>query len=322
MPLGRETRLILLTALAAASACAETPAAGRGNVDEPDPPVTAEAIVVVDAAGRTVTLPAPARRVVSLIPSATEVIIALDAVDLMVARNDYDVHPAVAHLPSAGGGLTPSLEWLAALQPDLVLAWPDQASRALVQRLESLGIRVFTARPERVDDVFADLDAIGRLLGKEDAARDVATSIRHQLDSVRASAPPEPRPGVLYLVGVEPPRTVSAGTFLHELVELAGGRNVFEDVATGWPEVSLEAIVARAPDVIVIAQGVASSDIVAQLSTRPGWRDLAAVHAGRVYEVDANLYNRPGPNIGLVAAELADMLRAARAPAPATGSPR
>jgi iron complex transport system substrate-binding protein len=114
---------------------------------------------------------------------------------------------------------------------------------------------------------------------------------------------------VLYLIGVEPMVTVGPGTFIHELVELAGGRNGFADLTQRWPQVALEEVVRRDADVIVIGSEEASRLGAAQLlASRPGWRDLSAVRAGRVYSVDASVFNRPGPSAGPAATMLARLL--------------
>jgi len=265
-------------------------------------------IVVVDDAGRTVALERPATRVISLIPALTDMIIEFGAADRLIARTDYDAHPSLAHLPSAGGGLTPSMEWLVTLRPDLVLAWPDQASRAVVERLESLGVPAYTARPETIADVWRSLDAVGRLLGMTAEAAATQALMQAALDSVNVATAGRPRPGVLYLVGWDPPRTVSRGTFIHELIEAANGDNLFGDIETGWPEISLEAIVRRDPDVVIIAQGEVAGAATQRLSRLPGWRDLSAVRTGRVHEVDPDVFNRPGPALARAARILAALL--------------
>jgi iron complex transport system substrate-binding protein len=107
-------------------------------------------VTVTDHARRTVTLAAPARRVISLMPAVTDMILALGANDRLIARTQFDSDPRIAALPSTGNALNPSLEWIAALEPDLVIAWPDQPSRAVVSRLSTMGIPVYSARTSRL----------------------------------------------------------------------------------------------------------------------------------------------------------------------------
>ncbi|MBW3554406.1 MAG: helical backbone metal receptor [Gemmatimonadetes bacterium] len=273
----------------------------------PDEDPAPAAISVVDGAGRTVSLDAPAHRIVSMMPSVTEWVIALGAADRLVARTDYDDHRAIAHLPSVGGGLTPSVEWLAERRPDLVIAWPDAPSRSLVARLEALGIPVYSAPSETIAealDVAADL---GRLLGLVATADSAIAAVRAGLDSVRAAVADRPRPDALFLIGLDPVMAAGRGTFLDELLVVAGGRNVVEGTSQRWPQLSLEEIVTRAPDVVIIGTASATDPGTA-LRGRPGWRDVPAVRHGRVHAVDPNRVNRPGPWLHRSAALLADLL--------------
>lgn len=292
----------LCLAAAVAAACGADRPAERAA-----PPA---AIALTDDAGREVRLAAPAARVVSLLPAATDVVVALDAADRLVARTDYDTHASLAALPSVGGGLTPSIEWLAALQPDLVISWRDAQSRTLVQRLDELGIPVYAANPESVADAERLTRQVGRMLGLDARADSLAASFRAALDGVRQRLDDARAgtPSVLYLISVDPPRAAGPGTFVDELITAAGGRNAFDDAGALWPEVSLEEVVRRQPDVVVVATGGADARTLARFETAPGWRDLRAVRAGRVVAVDTDLFNRPGPGLARAVVQLAAIL--------------
>lgn len=278
----------------------------------------ARAVAVTDDVGREVALPHPARRVVSLIPAQTQIVVQLAGADVLVARTQWDLDPALAHLPSAGNALTPSIEWIAALRPELVVAWPDAQSRDVVHRLEDIGIPVFASRVESVADVHATIARLGTLLGRDAEAAALSASLDAQLDSVRAFAAAHPTRSVLYLLNADPPMAAGPGTFVDELITVAGGRNIFADMRQLWPQVSLEEIVRRQPDVIIRPTEGALHDPLAGLGSRPGWRELAAVRAGRVHGVDPNLYNRPGPGMGEAARGLAERIHGAAA-APQAG---
>src|SRR5262245_20479424 len=127
-------------------------------------------IEVADQAGRTVALAAPARRVLSLVPAVTDMILELGAADRLIARTQFDTDARLAALPSTGNALTPSLEWVASLQPDLVISWLDQPSRSVVGRLAELGIPVYAARTESIADVLRTTRDLGKLLGKSTQA--------------------------------------------------------------------------------------------------------------------------------------------------------
>ncbi|HEX6589252.1 MAG TPA: cobalamin-binding protein [Longimicrobiales bacterium] len=267
---------------------------------------------MVDDAGRTIALDAPATRVVSLVPSVTDVVLALGLADRLIARTDFDVDPRIAALPSVGPGLTPNLEWLAAEAPDLVIAWRDVEGRALVDQLGRLGIPVYSSRLEDVETALATITRIGALLGAEGRADTVRVALEARLDSLRSRSAGLTRPRVLYVVGGDPPYAPGPGTFVHELIEIAGGTNLLADLPPGWHSVGPEEVVRRDPDVIVLPVHSGEAGAAARLSRRPGWRDLRAVRAGRVYEVDGEVFGRPGPRLAEAAQALASLLDGTR----------
>jgi iron complex transport system substrate-binding protein len=271
----------------------------------------AASIVLQDEGDREVRLDRPAQRIVSLVPAATDLIVALGGANRLVARTEYDTDSALAHLPSVGGGLTPNLEWIAARKPDLVIAWPDHSSRSVVTRLSELGIPVYGARAETLADARRVTSAIGMMLGRERAADSLNSLVTSTLDQVRARVAGEPPARVLYVIGIDPPMAAGGGNFVDELITLAGGNNVFSDVQ-GWPQVSLEEAVRRNPQLVIVAQGESRGDAEVRLRELPGWREIAAVRAGHVVGVDANHFNRWGPDLALAARILAEAFHPAR----------
>jgi iron complex transport system substrate-binding protein len=267
------------------------------------PPRENASISVVDDASRTVQLTAPAQRVVSLMPTVTDLLIAMDVHDRLIARTDYDTDPKIAALPSLGGGLTPSVEWIAAQKPDLVISWPDQGSRSLVNRLGSVNVPVYSARSESIDDTYRILGHIGILLGEESKADSLSNAIRNGLQRARESVADKTPVKVLYVVGVDPPMIAASGTFIDELITVAGGRNLFPELKL-YPQINLEEVLQRDPDVIVLAD-TGRDDPYELLSSLPGWRELRAVKARRVYRVSPYFFNRSGPTMPQAATELA-----------------
>lgn len=287
--------LIALTLAAVVAGCAP----------DRSPRATA-AIQVTDGAGRTVALDAPARRVVSMMPAVTEWIIAMGAADRLVARTDFDDQPVIDSLPSVGGGLNPSVEWLAARHPDLVVAWPDAPSRSLIARLEALGIAVYAAPSETIEAGLRTALDLGTLLGRENAARAAVADVNAGLDSVARAVAGRDRPRVLFLIGLDPLMAAGPGTFVDQLLRRAGARNALADLDILWPQLSLEEVVRRAPDVVIA--GTTTPDPLSRLRKEPGWRDVPAVREGRVYAVDPNLVNRPGPRMDEAAVLLARVI--------------
>jgi len=289
--------------LALLAACGSEHAGGaRASASPAD-----SAVSLVDDAGRRVTLPHPARRIVALVPSVTETVVALGAADRLVGRTDFDKGPAVAHLPSIGGGLDPSIETLVSLKPDLVLGWETSGRPELRDRLTALGIPVFSIKTEDTTDVFRALRNVGRLTGRTAVADSLSASLRRELDQVRASVAGAARPTVFYMAWNDPPLTAGPKTFISQVIELAGGRNVFADATALWPTVSLEEIVRRQPEYVVVPLGEQPSRVAA-MKRAPGWRELRALQEGRAVQVPADVVNQPGPRIAEAARAMRDAI--------------
>jgi iron complex transport system substrate-binding protein len=257
----------------------------------------AAAIDITDDAGTALHLNAPATRIVSLIPSATETLIAIGAAGDIVGRTRYDTASAIAKVPSVGGGIDPSIEAIVALKPDLVVAWASDKRAGLRERLTTAGIQTFVMSTEDTTDIFRNIKNLGRLTGHDSAATSVATSMRATLDSVRASVAGKPSPSVIYVVFPDPPMTAGPKTFIGQLLGLAGGKSIFPTTDKNWPNVAMEEIVKRDPDIVIVPVGEFKDNALDRFRKLTGWRDLRAVKQGHVVSVSADLLNRPSPAI-------------------------
>lgn len=257
---------------------------------------TSGAISLRDDTGRTVALDSAPARIVSLVPSVTESILALGAADVLVARTMSDREPQLEHLPIIGGTLRPNLEALVGLRPDLVFLSAAAGQEPLAKRIEALGLPVYVSGVRTLDDVPAELRRLGVLLGRAARAEAVADSLSASLDRTAEAVAGRPSVEVYYSLWHDPPQTAGAGTFVHGIISVAGGRNVMADAPGAWPLVSLEELVQRDPDVLVIARQARGVTDPPWLR-RPGWRELTAVREGRYLVVDADLFNRPGPRV-------------------------
>jgi cobalamin transport system substrate-binding protein len=275
--------------------CLATVACGASERRTPAP--SASAIQITDDAGIVVRLEHPAQRIISLIPSATETLIALGAAQQIVGRTRYDVAPAVANVPSVGGGLDPSVEAIIGLRPDLVIAWANDKRQAIREKLVSLRIPVFILRTEDTTDIFRGIANIGRLSGRDSAARAIAAAMRSSLDSIRMSVAALPRRKMMYVEFPDPPMTAGPHTFIAQIISLAGGNSVFSDNTDLWPNVSMEEIVRRDPDLLVVPAGEFKQNTLERFRQMSGWRDLRAVKHGNVVAVPADLVSRPSPSI-------------------------
>jgi iron complex transport system substrate-binding protein len=245
----------------------------------------------------------PASRVVVLAPSATETVFALGAGDRVVgvcAQCDYPA--AAAALPKVGGYLTPSVEAVLGARPDLVIAVPSPGNREAVRALERAGVRVLVVQDRVLADLWTSIHDIAATLGIDDAGARLSADLHARLDAVRVRVASQPRVRVLLVVGHSPLIVAGGGTLQGELIEAAGGDNVAADVGTAWPQVSLELVVGRAPDVILdAAMGTEAGGraLFADLTTVPAVRD------GRIVAISADALFRAGPRVPEAAAMLA-----------------
>jgi ABC-type Fe3+-hydroxamate transport system substrate-binding protein len=288
------TRLLPWLALLATVACSR-----------PAPAPTAT--VVVDDAGDSVAIRAPAHRVVSLIPATTELLFAIGAGDAVVGRSTWCDYPAAAaRVPNLGDGINPNVEAILAARPDLVVLYNSAQHAAVSARLRGLGIPTLRINTDRL----ADVDRIGRLLGRLTGRSGSADSLAAVFDTALATATVTPseghRPTVLLLVWEQPPMTIGRGSFLNELVERAGGANLFGDVAASAGPVSIEAVAARDPDFIFT-----TTDGPSSFARRPEWQVVRAVREHRFLRVIGSEFNRPGPRSPAAIRELAARLGAA-----------
>ena len=262
---------------------------------------TSQAVEVIDDAGLIVHLAQPAQRIISLIPSATETLIAIGATARIVGRTRYDVAPEVMHLPSVGGGVDPSVEAIVALNPDLVVGWESDKRQQIRSKLLALNIPMFILRTQDTSDVFRGMKNLGHLTAHDSAASRVLLGLRADLDSVKRSVQGLKSPTVFYVVFNDPPMTAGPNTFISQLVSVAGGQSIFDDLTANWPNVAMEEIVKRDPDIIIVPVGEFKGNSVERFRKMQGWRTLRAVREGNVFTVPADLLSRPSPNIGKAA---------------------
>jgi iron complex transport system substrate-binding protein len=257
------------------------------------------------------------RRIVTWAPNLTEAVDALGLTDRLVATDDFSLHtPAIAALPKLGGLFNPNLERLAALRPDLVIVLPS--SHDVARQAEALRIPVLVVRSETLDDVEGGLRSIGERCGAAARGAEVAAALHTELSPRNVARGRR----VLLIAGRSPGKlselaVAASGTFLSELVERLGAVNVFADAPTRWPQVGLEEIVARRPDVIIELNPEPLDD-ARRAAIAAEWNVLAidAVRQGHVHVIAGDFTLVPGPRLGQLMREIERVL----APAPATPS--
>lgn len=266
---------------------------------------------VQDDLNRTVCVGPSVKRIVSFAPSLTEIVFALGHGDLVVGRSDFCDYPAeAARIPIVGSYTRPDLERVIALKPDLVLTTKDATRKGVVDKLERLGMPVFVSTTLDMDDIFDVLKRIGKLLGDEDKAKALVADLEKRRSSVRNRLKGVDKPTALLVVGLKPLFVAGGQSFVGSVLREAKCINVAEGVVLDYPKYSIEEVIRRDPDIILVLNKECSS----QDSCFGPWKrypSLSAVRNGRVFKVDADSLARPGPRIidGLEA--LADILHPA-----------
>jgi len=266
-------------------------------------PTTAPAgFAITDSAGRKLTLAKIPERIVSLAPSTTEIVCALNACDKLIGVDTFSDFPAqVKAIPKLSNGFDPNYEQIVAAKPDLVLA-AGITSPDVIKKLEDLQLPVLVVGEENAsfDTIKNDIALVGVALGKEDQAKQVNAAIDQKIADVKAKvAQATTKPRVFWeLDATDPakPYTPGPGSFVNQIIEIAGGENVASRATSPYPQLSAEEIIQANPQVIILsdaAYGVAPESV----GKRPGWDVIDAVKNNRVYPIDDNLVSRPGPRV-------------------------
>jgi iron complex transport system substrate-binding protein len=243
-------------------------------------------------------------RIASLNPATTELLFALGAGRRLVARTTWDVWPDSARAVfDVGPGLRPNVEAVLARHPDLVVLYASAENRVAAEQLRAAGIKVIALRTDKIADFTRASRELGRATGEDAAAAIVIDTMQRTLARVRAATLHLDHPTVFWHVWDSPIYTIGAGSFLDELLTIAGGTNIYADRREPSPQVSLEDIIRRNPSVILAGATGKKS-----LTESPLWRSVQAVREGRVLVVDTNLVGRPSVRAGEAAAAIARLL--------------
>jgi len=301
---------VLIGLLVALMLAACGPAATPEPTATPVPPTATAApprpapfpITVTDGLGREVTLEAAPGRVISLAPANTEILFAVGAGDQVVGVTEYCNYPPEAQEREQIGGFsakTISVEAVVALEPDLVFS-VGEIHQPVIEALEGVGIPVVALPATTFDDVYANLELVGRLTGHEEEAGQVVATMKARVEAVEvvvAGIPQEERPAVFWEVWDEPLMTAGPATFMGQVIEMAGGVNIFGDVTEDYPQISVEGVVDRNPALILGPDTHGDKLTAEQVSERPGWGEIDAVREGRIHLIDGDIVSRAGPRL-------------------------
>lgn len=236
-------------------------------------------------------------RIVSAAPSATEILFALGVGDQVVGVTRFCDYPEEAKkLPKIGGFTDLSIETIVGLQPDVVVGARIGNIRPTVEKLESLGIKtVFPSDGQTLPEVYSAIKEIGAGVGQKEKGEALAKDLEQKLEAIKKANEGKPKPKVLLVVGWQPIVVVAQGTFLDTLLQYAGGQNVVEGGVSSYPNYDMEAIIRRAPEVIIDASMEdPSADVLARWAA---FTELPAVKSGKVFQAPNNALLRPGPRL-------------------------
>lgn len=251
----------------------------------------------VDDLDRKLYLAKPPTRIVSLAPSITEMLFAIGLDDEIIGVTDFCNYPPAALTKPKVAYSQPNLESLIALQPQLVLA-PKSFLRAdLLHKLEQLKIPTFILESHTVEGIFNHMQLLGRMLGHSEQANEQAALLRRQLAQLTKPLEGLSRPTVLYVLNSTPLITVGPGSFIHHLVELAGGRNAAERAEAPYPRLTMEEVLKQNPDILLFPVGEHEGISQVDQDAWRRWDSLNAVRHGRMVHISSDLLNRPGPRV-------------------------
>ena len=269
-------------------------------------PEEAPPSLVADDFGDPVVVRVAPKRVVSLNPATADLVFALGAGDRLVGRTHWDLYPEQAKsVPDLGSGLRPNVEVVLGARPDLVLLYASNDNRAAASALRSAGVNTLSLKIDHIADFHRAARLIGTLLGDSARGALISDSVKRTLDRVSASTAGLKKPTVFWHIWDAPLITIAQGSYMNELISIAGGTNIYGEMSDASPMVSIEDVLRRNPDYIIT--GALGAE---KIRRDPRWSEAPAVKAGRILVADTALVGRPSVRLGEAAASLARLLHA------------
>jgi iron complex transport system substrate-binding protein len=251
-----------------------------------------------DETGRKVKIPCPAKRIVSLAPSITEILFALGLNEEIIAITNFCDYPkAVLGKPRIGGFVNPDTEKIVSLKPDLIIGIRDGNRMDTVDRLNDFGFPVYLIDPKGFDGVMGTIKNIGEVVGRERESRRLIKELIDKRENMITLTRSLSKPRVFFQVGDVPLITVGKGTLGDDLIRLAGGRSISENELVSYPSYSIETILAMAPEMIIISSMETKKDHMYLVKKWQNWKSIPAVKMNAIHVIDSNLVDRPTPRI-------------------------
>lgn len=288
--------LILVLSITAFVGCApELDAEEPASQPAQESPQVQE-LSIVDDFGQEITLEKPAERIVSLAPSNTEIIFAIGAGDSVIGVTTYDDYPAeVIGIEKIGDFNGMNLERIIELQPDLVINYGEGITED-TQRLVEAGITIIGFEPESIEEIIYTIERIGILTGKSNEAEILVQEMVAKEAELLSKIEGLEKKTVFYEIWHEPLMAAGPGSFVDQLIDLAGGVNIAADAESEYPQFDLEQLIERNPQVYLTANDLPEKT-AESIAERPGYENIEAIKNGQIYLLDGNVLSRPGPRI-------------------------
>jgi iron complex transport system substrate-binding protein len=253
---------------------------------------------VTDEIGRSVTISATPRRIVSLAPGITETLYELGLDDKIAGVTSYCNWPLRARQkPRIGGFTNPSIEKIVSLKPDLIIATADGNRKDTVDQLERIGLPVYVTNPSDTDKILKSILHIGEITNRMAVARGLVEKFQKRLDNIAAQTRNKKKPRVFFQIGLEPVITVGRGTLINEVIDRAGGINIAGNNTARYPRYSAEGIMAGSPDIILFAPMANDKEFSAVKSYWQKLAQIPAIKNNKIYLIDTDLISRASPRI-------------------------
>ncbi|GAB4074013.1 ABC transporter substrate-binding protein [Barrientosiimonas marina] len=309
--------MVMMGLLISCSAGDSTADEGTENADEDATQTDAGdsdfPLTVTDALDNEMTIEAKPERIVSLIPSNTEIAFALGLEDEIVGVTDNDDYPQEAQEKEKVGGMELNVEKIISLKPDLVLAHAsaEQNFKEALKQIRDADINVFVVQgAQQIDETYDTINQIGEITGTQETAEDIVSNMQEEFASLidkTDSISDDERKSVFFEVAPAPDMfTAGENTFFNDLLRVVNADNVSKD-QDGWTQIDPEAVVELDPDVIITTYGT-DNDPVEQVTNRDGWEDMTAIKNDQVYQIDSDIVSRPGPRLVDGAKEIAKVV--------------
>ena len=282
------------------SAQTSNEAEGNGETVKSQFPLT-----ITDFLGREITIEKEPERIVSLAPSVTELIFAVGAGDRVVGVTEYDTYPEeVKDLPNVGGFKGPNIELITAQEPDIVFA-STLSGKEEMETLEKMGIPVVVIEAKSIDNIYESIEMLGKITNKEEKAQTIVNEMKSKIQEISNKVKDRPKIKVFHLIDINGNWTAGSGTFIHELINLAGGQNIAEDTE-GWVQYSIEELVSKNPDAIVMPSYAGDVETIKNME---GYKETNAVKNNNIYVVsNDDIISRATNRIVLGLEEIAKFL--------------